>query len=82
MCSCSTRSEPESAATVAGATFAVEDMTCSHCVGTIRAALRDGMPGTAVSIDLETHRVTVDGDMATAAGIIREAGYEPVLVTH
>ena len=60
--------------------FAVEDMSCSHCVGVIRRALEAGLPGAAVTVDLAAHRVTVSGDPALAASLMRDAGYEPVLV--
>ena len=83
MCGCSTsKSETTTPATVTGATFAVEDMTCSHCAGTIRNALTAGMPGTEFAVDLETQRVTVAGDPAIAEAVIRTAGYEPVLLPH
>ena len=81
MCACSTQTTPADTA-IHGTTFAVEDMTCAHCVGTIRSALEAGMPGAPVAIDLDTHRVTVDGDAEAAAAIIRDAGYEPVLLAH
>lgn len=63
-----------------GARFTVADMSCGHCVGVIRDALRDGLPGVAATVDLGTKTVTVDGDAAQAAAIIRDAGYEPVAV--
>ncbi len=58
-------------------TFKVDDMTCSHCESTIRSALAERLPGSVVSIDLEKHEVTVDGDQAIAETAIREAGYTP-----
>ncbi len=83
MCGCSNSQTQTSApATVVGVTFSVEDMTCSHCAGTIRNALKTGMPGTEFAVDLENQRVTVTGDPAVAEAVIRDAGYEPVLVTH
>lgn len=57
--------------------FKVEDMSCSHCVSTIRKALEETMPGTDVAISLDDHEVTVAGDAAIAEQAIREAGYEP-----
>jgi copper chaperone len=60
--------------------FAVADMTCSHCVGTVRAAVERALPGTPVEVNLAAHRVTVAGDAATAAAAIRAAGYTPELV--
>ncbi len=62
---------------VAGTTFAVSDMTCGHCVGTLRDALSRALPGAPVEIDLARHRVTVDGDAGKAAAAIRAAGYTP-----
>jgi copper chaperone len=59
------------------AIFTVADMTCGHCEKTVRAALADALPGAPVSVDLGTRIVTVDGDGATAADAIREAGYSP-----
>ena len=60
--------------------FKVDDMTCSHCAGAIRNALREGIPGVAFTIDMEQQRVTVEGDAGVAAGILRDAGYEAVLL--
>jgi copper chaperone len=59
------------------ATFTVADMTCGHCEKTVRAALAEALPGAAVTIDLASHRVMVEGDGATAEEAIREAGYSP-----
>jgi copper chaperone len=67
---------------IAGTTFAVSDMTCGHCVGTVRAALQRALPGVPVEISLDAHRVTVDGDAAVAAAAIRAAGYTPERVAH
>lgn len=55
----------------------VNDMTCSHCVGTVRKALEDALPGTQVSIDLESHKVSFTGDRQKGEEAIREAGYTP-----
>jgi copper chaperone len=57
--------------------FTVADMTCGHCEKTVRGALEEAFPGAAVTIDLATHRVSVEGDAAKAAEAIREAGYSP-----
>lgn len=59
------------------ASFTVSDMTCGHCEKTVRAALEKELPGAAVSIDLPSHTVTVEGDAAAAEKAIREAGYTP-----
>lgn len=58
-------------------TFTVNDMTCNHCVGTIRAALEDALPGSKVDIDLATHTVSFTGDKIRGEEAIREAGYTP-----
>jgi len=83
MCGCSEHTSTETpAATVSGVTFKVEDMTCAHCAGTIKSALKDAMPQAAVSIDIDAQEVTVDGDAEAAAAVIREAGYEPRVLVH
>lgn len=55
----------------------VNDMTCGHCVGTVRKALEEALPGAEISVDLATHRVEFTGDRATGEEAIREAGYTP-----
>ncbi len=62
---------------IAGTTFAVFDMTCSHCVGAVRAAIEQSLPGSDIEINLGAHRVTVTGDAVAAASAIRAAGYTP-----
>jgi copper chaperone len=57
--------------------FTVNDMTCSHCVGTVRRALEEALPGAEISVDLETHKVAFTGDRAKGEEAIREAGYTP-----
>ncbi|UJW85435.1 heavy-metal-associated domain-containing protein [Devosia sp. SL43] len=57
--------------------FAVNDMTCSHCVGTVRKALEEALPGADISVDLATHRVEFTGDRVKGEEAIREAGYTP-----
>lgn len=59
------------------AIFTVTDMTCGHCEKTVRAALAEALPGATVTIDLPSHKVTVEGDKAKAEDAIREAGYTP-----
>lgn len=49
--------------------------------GTVRNALKVALPGVKVTIDMEQQRIIVDGDPACAAAIIRDAGYDPVIVT-
>ncbi len=58
-------------------TLNVSDMTCNHCVGTIRGALEEALPGTHVEIDLSAHKVSFTGDKAKGEAAIREAGYTP-----
>jgi len=55
----------------------VNDMTCSHCVGTVRKALEEALPGAEISVELDTHRVEFTGDRARGEAAIREAGYTP-----
>lgn len=57
--------------------FNVPDMTCGHCEKSVRSALDQALPGAAVSVDLDTKRVTVEGDAARAEEAIRDAGYTP-----
>ena len=58
-------------------TFIVNDMTCNHCVGTVRKALETALPGAEIAIDLESHTVIFTGDKTKAEEAIREAGYTP-----
>ena len=58
----------------------VNDMTCSHCVGTVRKALEDALPGAEISVNLDAHRGEFTGDRATGEAAIREAGYTPEAV--
>ena len=55
----------------------VNDMTCGHCVGRVRKALEEALPGAEISVDLASHRVEFTGDRAKAEEAIREAGYTP-----
>lgn len=67
---------------IEGVTFDVNEMTCDHCAGSIRKSLEHALPGSAVAIDVAGRRVTVAGDVTVAEKAIRDAGYEPKLVTH
>ncbi|MFD1252810.1 MULTISPECIES: heavy-metal-associated domain-containing protein [Devosia] len=58
-------------------TLVINDMTCNHCVGTVRKAIEDALPGAQVDVDLATHRVSFTGDRSKAEDAIREAGYTP-----
>lgn len=57
--------------------FTVNDMTCNHCVGTVRKALEEALPGADISVNLDTHKVEFTGDRAKGEEAIREAGYTP-----
>ncbi|WEJ57648.1 heavy-metal-associated domain-containing protein [Devosia sp. FJ2-5-3] len=57
--------------------FTVNDMTCGHCVGTVRKALETALPGSEIDINLDTHKVSFTGDRAKGEEAIREAGYTP-----
>ena len=61
-------------------TFAVEDMTCGHCVRTITTAVETAFPGAKVSASTSTHRVTISGasDARAVADVIVAEGYSPV----
>jgi copper chaperone len=76
-------SRPGSSATAADkdALIQVSDMTCGHCIGAIKAALEESLPGTPYTIDLERKRVTVPAsNEAAACDAIRAAGYTPVRI--
>ncbi len=63
--------------------FEVKDMTCGHCVSTIKQALKATDKDAKVQIDLATHRVQVESASADAeklAQTIEDAGYMPVPV--
>lgn len=57
--------------------FTVNDMTCGHCVGTVRKALEQALPGAEITIDLDSHKVSFTGDRARGEEAIKEAGYTP-----
>jgi len=61
-------------------TFLVEDMTCGHCVATLRKALAALDPDAPVHIDLGTHLVQMESarvDSNAVAAAIQSAGYTP-----
>ena len=63
--------------------FQVNDMTCGHCAGAITKAVKNADEDAKVTIDLATHRVTVEPTEADGQQIrdaIAEAGYTPVPV--
>jgi copper chaperone len=57
--------------------FTVNDMTCGHCVGALRQALEEALPGAEIAVDLASHKVSFTGDRAKGEAAIREAGYTP-----
>ena len=60
--------------------FQVDDMTCGHCLSTITKAIKGVDANAAVTIDLKSHLVTVEGaDAGEVEVAIKEAGYTPVL---
>jgi copper chaperone len=64
-------------------TYAVQGMTCEHCVRSVTEEVSE-VPGvTAVAVDLPTGKLTVDGDVDDAAirAAVVEAGYQVVTPT-
>ena len=59
--------------------FEVNDMTCGHCAGTIRAAITAAAPQANIEVDVSARRVAVEGvtDVGAVERAIREAGYTP-----
>jgi len=57
--------------------FNVPDMSCNHCVMTIRKAVTAADGAAAMDFDLASHSVTVESglDDATLAGILEKEGY-------
>jgi copper chaperone len=61
-------------------TYAVQGMTCEHCVRSVTEEVCE-VPGvTAVDVDLASGRLTVTGapDEAAVRAAVVEAGYEVV----
>ncbi|GAA3735372.1 copper ion binding protein [Spinactinospora alkalitolerans] len=63
-------------------TITVSGMTCGHCVSSVKEEI-GGLPGvTAVDVDLESGRVTVDSEAPLTGEQLKdavdEAGYEIV----
>jgi copper chaperone len=67
------------AATGAGISVRVDDMTCGHCAGTIKNAIESTIPGSKVTANPEAKLVSVEGtsDLAQINSIITLAGYTP-----
>lgn len=49
--------------------FAVQNMTCNHCIRTITRALQSIDSGAKVSVDLATATVAVEGALGAAQAI-------------
>lgn len=82
MCSCQQHAKPATETTAPAGnavTFQVEDMTCGHCAGTIKGAIESRLPGTTVSADPGSKRVSVLGsaDYAAIKAAVTAAGYTP-----
>jgi copper chaperone len=80
MCSCQQSSSAAGATTSQGAiSFRVDDMTCGHCAGTIKAAIEGQIPGASVNADPGSKLVSVSGttDFAAIRSIVIGAGYTP-----
>jgi copper chaperone len=63
-------------------TFTVNDMTCSHCAGSITKAVKALDSNATVNVRLDSKRVEI-GSTQTAEALaeaITEAGYTPVPV--
>ena len=58
-------------------TYIVDGMSCGGCVKSVTNAIQDAIPGTTVSIDLESKQVTVDGpaDDAKVEQAVEDAGF-------
>ena len=87
MCSCNKHTtDTKTNATAApdqAVILLVDDMTCGHCVGTIKGAIEQALPGSSVTADPASKRVTVTGtsDSAAIQAIVTKAGYTPSLAT-
>jgi copper chaperone len=82
MCSCQQHSTTASTTTPASGgaiSFRVEDMTCSHCAGTIKQAIEGRIPGASVTADPGSKLVSVQGsaDLAAIRSAVTAAGYTP-----
>lgn len=85
MCGCNA-STPSKTAVASAAddaiVLSVEDMTCGHCAGRVKAAIETDIPGASVAADPQSRRVTITGtkDVGTIRRSIAAAGYTPALV--
>ena len=62
--------------------FNVPDMTCGHCIATIRKAVSGIDPGATCEVSLDEKRVTVGSVLPPSDFVeaLEEAGYSPTLV--
>jgi copper chaperone len=63
-------------------TFDIDDMTCSHCAGSITDAVTSVDPGADLQFDLANHRVRISpvvSSVKVLKDVIEAAGYSPVL---
>jgi len=60
----------------------VPDMTCDHCVATIRSAVAGVDEGARCQVDLGSKRVVVDSALPPSDFVeaLEEAGYTPELL--
>jgi len=60
----------------------VPDMTCGHCIATIRKAVSGIDQGATCNVDLEAKRVTVGSVLPPSDFVeaLEEVGYSPILV--
>lgn len=61
--------------------FHIPQMTCGHCVRTLRNAMEAAFPGAPVTIDLDRRELDIDVEAAERprlVGAIQDAGYESV----
>lgn len=59
--------------------FTVTGMTCQHCVASVTEEVSEVAGVTAVSVDLDTGRLSVDGadvDSQAVLAAVAEAGYQ------
>lgn len=59
--------------------FTVTGMTCQHCVASVTEEVSEVAGVTAVSVDLDTGRLSVDGvqvDGQAVQAAVAEAGYQ------
>ena len=59
--------------------FNVPAVSCNHCVRAVTEAVHEVDPQARVQVDLQQHKVTVDGsaDRQALANALTEAGYAP-----